>query len=271
MTGAEICVAPLFVPGHRSDRFAKADASAADAIILDLEDAVPREAKDEARQATSLAFTDKPVIVRVNAAGTPWHSSDLAALADRSWAAIMLPKAESLEDIAGAASVAPVIALIETAKGLAMARGIAQSGLVLRLAFGSLDYVADLGCDHDREALLLARSEMVLASRLGNLCAPLDGVTPDISDVRTAAADAHHAAALGFGGKLLIHPVQAQSVLDAFLPTSKDIAWAENVLATGDGVTSLGGMMIDEPVRRRARAIIVRHRRSGPAVEPDHP
>ncbi|OYX21995.1 MAG: CoA ester lyase [Rhodobacterales bacterium 32-66-9] len=251
-------VAPLFVPANRPERFAKAAASGADAIILDLEDAVAPVDKDAARAALSAGFTDLPVIVRINAAGTAWHAADLAAAAQSPFAAIMLPKAASLDDIMRVAAIRPVVALIETAAGIAEARTIARSGHVARLAFGSVDYAADLGCDHVPEALAAARAEIVLASRLGELPAPLDGVTTDLSDPAIAESDARGARALGFGGKLAIHPRQIEPIKSGFQPRPSEIEWARQVLDSGDGAVRIGQSMIDEPVRARARALLAR-------------
>ncbi len=170
----------------------------------------------------------------------------------------MLPKAERIADIARLHRLAPVIAMVESAVGLAEARSIAQSGFAVRLAFGSVDYAADIGCDHTREMLYAARSELVLASRLGQLPAPLDGVTTDLTSPEIAREDARAACSQGFGGKLLVHPSQVGPVLDAFRPSLEEIDWARRIIASGDGAVAVDGMMVDEPVRIRARAILAR-------------
>jgi citrate lyase subunit beta/citryl-CoA lyase len=253
-------IAPLFVPGNRPERFAKAAASGADAIIIDLEDAVPANAKAEARSALRADFTGLPVVVRINGAGTEWYADDLEAVSGLPFAGIVLPKAEmgpALGNLCSSIRM-PVIALVETARGLADARNIATLPGVARLAFGSIDFCADLACEHSREALLLARGEMVLASRLGGKPAPIDGVTTAIDDVEAVTGDARHARALGFGGKLCIHPGQISPVMTAFLPDDSEVAWARKVLASGDGAVAVDGAMVDEPVRIRARAILKR-------------
>lgn len=251
-------VAPLFVPAHRPERFAKAAASGADAIILDLEDAVPVDAKDVARDALRTDFTTLPIIARINAAGTPWHAADLAAVRALPIAAIMVPKAEAGDGLAAIATEMPVIALIESARGLASARTVAALPGIARLAFGSVDFCAELGCAHIRDALLAARSELVLAARLGATIAPVDGVTTAIDDMAQVADDARYARTLGFGGKLCIHPKQIHAVKEGFLPDAAEIAWAKKVLASGDGATAVDGAMVDEPVRKRARSILAR-------------
>lgn len=261
MTVLDIVV-PLFVPGHRPDRFGKAAAAAPDAVILDLEDAVPVDAKDTGRANLGTGFTQLPVLVRVNAPGTPWHEADIAAVARLKPAAVILPKAESPALLHGVAAMlgpdVPVIALVETAVGLANARALAAHPAVRRIAFGSVDFSADIGCAHMREGLLAARSELVLASRLGGLAAPLDGVTTIIEDPSAASDDARYARALGFGGKLAIHPGQITPIRDGFLPDAAEIEWARRVLASGDGVANVDGAMVDEPVRIRARSILAR-------------
>lgn len=250
---------PLFVPANRSERFAKAAASGADAIILDLEDAVAADAKDAARAALSRDFTALPVIVRINAAGTPAHEADLAAVMALGPAAIMLPKAESAagcQAVARITGALPLIALIETARGLAHARDIAALPQVRRLAFGSVDFCADLGCAPLRELLLPVRLELVLASRLAGIAAPIDGVTVELDDPAISHDDAAHARALGMTGKLCIHPRQIAPVRRAFAPSNAEIDWARRVLASGDGAVLVDGAMVDEPVRLRARGIL---------------
>ncbi len=209
------------------------------------------------------AFTSLPVIVRVNAAGTPWHEADLAAASAHRFHAIMLPKAEANEGLERACAKARqagihIIALIESARGLADARRIAATEGVARLAFGSIDYCADLGCEHTREALLSARSELVLASRLAGLVAPIDGVTTAIDDAALVTEDARHARSLGFLGKLCIHPKQVAPAREGFMPTLAEIDWAKRILASGDGAVAVDGAMVDEPVRLRARSILAR-------------
>lgn len=261
MTGLSQITVPLFVPGNRPERFEKAAASGADAIIIDLEDAVPADAKDIARKSLSTRFPDVPVLIRINGEGTPWHAEDIAAVsAVPAVAGIVVPKAElagGLATLAGESRI-PVLALIETARGLSQARDIAALVGIERLVFGSVDFCADLGCAHTREALLAARSELVLASRLAQLAAPVDGVTTSIDDTELAASDARHALELGFGAKLAIHPRQIQAIWSGLRPQQSEIDWANKVLASGAGATAVEGAMVDEPVRIRARAILAR-------------
>lgn len=263
-------VAPLFVPANRPERFAKAAASGADAVILDLEDAVRPDDKAAARAAASPGFTRLPVMLRVNGAGTPWHVQDVSTALEGGFAAIVVPKAEfnlSLQGICDAAlrRGIGVVALIETARGLAYAERIAAIGGVMQLAFGSVDFAADLGCAHTRAALAHARSQIVLASRLAEKAAPLDGVTLDIGDEARIADEARHARELGFGGKLCIHPRQIGPILGSWQPDAAEVEWALRIVST-EGAVAIDGMMVDEPVRSRARAILSRHRAYQPPL-----
>lgn len=170
----------------------------------------------------------------------------------------MLPKSENVaqvRDFVSAFNGKPVIALIETAKGLANVRKIAALPGIVRIAFGSVDFCADMGCAHLRDVLLPARMELVLASRLAGISAPIDGVTVQLDDPAIVLADAFHAHDLGMTGKLCIHPNQVRPAKDAFAPTPAEIEWARLVLDSGDGAVSVDGVMVDEPVRLRARAI----------------
>lgn len=244
--------APLFVPATRPVRFAKAAASGTDAVIVDLEDAVAPVDKDRVRGSLR-TMPPGPVILRINAIGTAWHEADLAALDGLNLLCVMMPKAE---DPAALAKLNfPLLPLIETARGLAHAREIAALPNVTQLAFGSIDFCADLGMAHLREVLLPVRLELVLASRLAGIAPPLDGVTTRL-DPGLAADDATHARNLGMGGKLCIHPSQVEEVRTAFLPTEKEREWAQKVLASGGGAVAVDGEMVDEPVRRRARNIL---------------
>ena len=247
------------MPASRPERFEKAAAAGADAVILDLEDAVGVDDKDAARSALRADFTKQPVIVRINALGTRFHDADLAAVVKLRPDAVMLPKAETGATVASVAkSLAgiPLIALVETARGLSQARHLAATPGVARLAFGSVDYCSDMGCAHLRQVLLPARMELVLASRLAGLPPPIDGVTVNVADPALCHDDARHAYELGMTGKLCIHPRQVEAVKRGFAPSQTEIAWARRVLSSGDGAAAVDGEMVDEPVRARARAML---------------
>ncbi|WP_374384180.1 CoA ester lyase [Dongia sp.] len=256
-------IVPLFVPGDRPERYAKAVQSGADAIIVDLEDAVSPDNKALAR--VSLArheIRGVPVIVRINACESPCFEDDLAALQNVHFTAIMLPKTNSAADIRavheGLGRIVPVVPLIETAVGLAALSEIMGASGVGVVAFGALDYAMDLGCSPSWEPMLAARSEIVFRSRLAGLAAPIDGVTTVLDDADQVQADTERAIALGFGGKLMIHPRQIAPALRAFLPNDETLLWARQVidLSGSGGAMQLNGAMIDRPVLERARRII---------------
>lgn len=256
----------LFVPGNRADRVDKALAAGADRVIVDLEDAVAPGDKIAARHALAawLASTTARIAVRVNAADTAWFADDLALLDAPSVAVVVLPKAEDPAVVARVAARRPglaVVPLIESAAGFAHVRAIAAAAGVERLAFGHLDFQVDLGMrDADESDFLPHRCEIVLASRLANIAAPLDGVTVAIDDAARLAADVARARRLGFGGKLCIHPKQVAAVREGFAPSAAEVAWAQRVLeadvrASGAAV-AVDGKMVDKPVILRARAIL---------------
>jgi len=262
----------LFVPGHRPERWAKALASGAHRVIVDLEDAVAPAHKPTARAAVAAWLADAPpspspkvpVFVRINAVGTPWHADDLALLDAPALGGLMLPKAEDpalLAALAARRLNLPLVPLVESAAGLAAARALAAAPGVERLAFGHIDLQADLGLRNATEDDLLPwRCELVLASRLAGIAPPLDGVTVAFDDPARLAADVARARRLGFGGKLCIHPAQLVAVHDGFQPSANEVAWAQRVLAvaasSGGAAVALDGGMVDRPVILRAEAVL---------------
>lgn len=253
----------LFVPGNRPERFDKACATAAHAVIVDLEDAVPAAEKSTARVATVAWLSAKrPVIVRINAADTEWFADDLALCALPGVAGIILPKAEQPEQIArvAAAGASTILPLIESARGFHAVDMLARCPQVLRLVFGTVDFRLDLGIDGERDELLYFRSRLVLISKLAGLQAPVDGVTLAIGDVAQIDDDTRYGRRLGFGAKLCIHPQQVAAVNAAFLPSAEELAWARRVVdaadAAGGAAVALDGKMIDRPVILQARQTI---------------
>ncbi len=256
---------PLFLPATRLDRLAKAQAAGADAILLDLEDAVAEEDKANARAALRDLPARRsgavPVLVRLNAADSAFYAEDVAVLGGLAIDGLILPKAEDAETCAvlAAQTGLPVIGLIETALGLRRAESVARA--CTRLAFGSIDYAADLGIAHTREALLHARAELVLASRLANRPAPWDGVTQGINDEAAILSDCQYSVEMGFGGKLIIHPAQIAPARRGFAPSEAELDCARRVVAacseTGAAI-KLDGQMIDAPVVKRAQQILAR-------------
>lgn len=264
----------LFVPADRPERFAKAAASSADLVMLDLEDAVAPDAKTSARDHAVTWLAEHAGGVRINAAGTPWHADDVAAVAAHP-CVVMVAKAESPEALADlAARLAPgsaVLALVETAAGVAQAVAVAAAPGVGRLAFGSYDLAAELGVSpDDREAMAWSRGALVVASAAAGLPAPFDGVTGDIRDDDRLRDDVHAAARVGLSAKLCIHPRQVPVVHEVLAPSAAEVAWAEKVMAAAadGGVSVVDGRMVDKPVVERARRLLTTVRTAPPGEEP---
>ena len=263
----------LFVPATSPERFAKAAASGADRVIIDLEDAVDCAAKQDARRQLAAAPLPEglPLYVRINALGTQWHDEDLALVATLPVAGLMLPKAEDAASLDRAAALLradqAIVPIIETACGLWQVLELARAGKVERLVFGALDFQIDTGiqCAEDGEAeLAYARSRIVVASRVAGIAAAIDTVTTVIDDQERIARDAQRSRRFGFAGKLAIHPKQVAAIHRAYLPSAEEIAWARGLLAqarehspaAARGAFSYRGAMVDKPVLDRARAIL---------------
>jgi citrate lyase subunit beta/citryl-CoA lyase len=273
----------LFVPASRPDRYQRALASGAEAVIIDLEDAVAPADKAAARESLRQWLQARPaeapgVVVRINAHGTAWHGEDFALCALPAVASVMLPKLERTEVANAIAALRPnlrVIALIESALGLAHARALAALPVVERLAFGNLDCALDLGLrGHDEDDLAPHRAELVLASRLAGLPAPVDGVTPAIDDDARLRADVQRARRLGFGAKLCIHPRQIAAVHQGLAPSEVELAWARRIVqAAGSAegaAVAVDGTMVDMPVLLRARALLDEAAAAGPPPNAPH-
>lgn len=258
----------LFVPGTRPERFAKAAASGADLVVVDLEDAVPVAEKATARrEAAAWLAADGVGAVRVNPAGSPHHDEDVAALAGLpGLRAVLVPMADSADALVAVhGRLGPDVALVaqvETARGLLRALELAAAPGVVRLAFGHLDFAFDIDAAPEPEALVHARSSLVVASRAAGASGPVDSVTTDLDDDGATARDAARARVLGFTGKLCIHPRQVAAVNEAMSPTAQEVAWAERVLAAGDGAGAVrvDGQMVDPPVVCRAERVMARAR-----------
>jgi citrate lyase subunit beta/citryl-CoA lyase len=254
----------LFVPGDRPERFDKACAAGAGMVIVDLEDAVAPPDKQAARDAVAdWLRADRPVALRINASDTAWFDDDLALCGHAAVAAVVLPKAERVEPLQRVRSAAPhavLLPLIETARGIANAQALAAADGVQRLLFGSIDFQLDLGISGDGEELLFFRSQLVLASRLAQIEAPVDGVSTALDDAAQLRADTLRARRLGFGAKLCIHPKQVPVVNAAFAPTAQEIEWAKRVLEAAEqsqgAAVALDGRMVDKPVILRAQSLL---------------
>lgn len=262
----------LFVPGNRPERFAKALASGADCIILDLEDAVAPADKPAARAAiatwvaATLAATPEQlsrVWVRINDVASEAYLQDVRLLQSLPLSQVMLPKCESANHVAqvcnGLTHVASVLPLIETARGMVALNDIAKTPNVHRLAFGALDYMVDLDIPADSPALGFAAAQIAIASRAAGLPAPVAGVTPAL-DAAQVSGDTMAARSLGFGAKMCIHPTQVAAVRQAFAPSAIELDWATRILqiwrASSGGALQLDGKMIDRPVVLKAERIL---------------
>jgi citrate lyase subunit beta/citryl-CoA lyase len=251
----------LFVPGDRPERFDKAAAVGADVVIVDLEDAVKPDAKAAAREAVGSALrAGARVAVRISAAGTPDFDADLELLLSAPLpVAVIAAKAEDPEQLARIAELgSPVIALIESARGVAGVADISGVSGVTRLAFGAIDFTLDVGATMDPALLGHVRSQLVIHSRAAGIASPLDSPTLDFTDLRVVRDDTRAARALGMGGKLCIHPAQVAVAAEAFAPTAEELDSARRIVAasTHDGAVATEGSLVDRPVLEKARRLL---------------
>ena len=257
----------LFVPGSRADLAAKAPRSQPDVVVLDLEDAVPAAGKAAARATVREAAAELagvvPVCVRVNPPGTEWFDDDVAGLPD-DLLAVVVPKLETLaqvELLTSALSGRPVVAGLETVLGVLDARELLAAPVVSACYFGAEDYVADLGGVRTpgNDEVAHARAHVAMAARVAGVPA-LDMVTIDFGDHERFATEAGQARALGYAGKLCIHPGQVGAANDAFLPSPEEAERARRLLAAfdaaGGATIAFEGQMVDEVVAVRARAVV---------------
>lgn len=265
----------LFAPAVRPDLLRKMPRTGADAIVIDLEDATPPDAKDTGRGEMRSAVADLagqlPILVRVNDDTTPWHDDDLDSLPTEGLAGIVVPK---IETIAGLDSLAarlndrgldmPVIGGVETALGVADARPLLAHDVVSAAYFGAEDFIADLGGVRtaSNDEVAYARAQVALAGRLADVTV-IDQIVADFTDDDRCRRECLQARAMGYGGKLCIHPSQVAIANEAFLPSSEEIDRARRLLeayddAKAQGVASVAfeGQMVDEPVARQARRVL---------------
>jgi citrate lyase beta subunit len=273
----------LVVPAAPAAKLAKGATLGADEVVLDLEDAVLPALKDEARagvaQALAGGWAAESVAVRVNAIGTPWCHADLLALAasGRETVTAVLPKVEHADDLAfadrllaGAEAAAGrttrvrLIALIETAPGLAAAVEIARASERLdALVLGYADLAASLGRPGGGN-WRFAQESVLVAARAAGLQA-IDGPHLGTRDDDAFRAAALHARALGYDGKWAIHPAQIEPLRQTFTPSDEEVAGAREVLAAleraaadGAGAVAADGQMLDEALALSARRVLAR-------------
>ena len=277
----------LFVPGNRPDRVDKAVNSGADAVIIDLEDAVAFAEKEETRlkvREKVFEHPDRKILVRVNALNTPFFHGDLEEVIVGDLAGIIVPKVERVEDIheihkrllnverekgltPGSVSIVP---LIESAMAVQnifqIVSGETDPPRICTVALGAADYTLDLGIEMTRqgEELTYPRSRIAIACRAAGVDPPLD--TPfmiDLKDLEALKVDAKRAKQLGFQGKLCIHPNQIEPCHAVFSPTKEEVSYAERVVQAfeeaetkGIAAIQLDGKFIDYPVMERSRRIL---------------
>ena len=272
----------LFLPGNTPNIIVNGDALGADAVILDLEDAVSPSEKDAARilvrnAVRTLGFSGVELIVRINSIDTPYWKDDLDEIVPLRPSLIMPTKVSCAEDVAavdsyiaeveqrcGVSEPVRLIPLIETAAGLENAYRIASASRVAAVFLGAEDLTADLRCPRTKEGreIFYARSRMVSAARAAGVDV-YDTPFTDVNDDEGALEDARFARSMGFSGKAAISPRHVRFINEAFSPTPAEVEYAYEVLEAirqakeqGRGAVSLRGKMIDAPIVARARQTI---------------
>ncbi len=265
----------LFAPAVRPDLIRKMPAVGADAVVIDCEDATPVSAKDSARSDAAALATEiggeVPTLIRVNDVDTPWFSDDIASLPD-TIAGIVLPKVETVAGLEFAAESLttagrpdlPVIAGVETALGVADARELLRHPMVSGAYFGAEDFVADMGGSRtaDNHEVHHARSVVALAGRLAEVPV-IDQIVADFHDDRRCQVECEQARALGYSGKLCIHPAQVAIANMAFTPSPEELDHARRLVSAYQEASARGlaaidfeGHMVDEPVANQARNLL---------------
>jgi citrate lyase subunit beta / citryl-CoA lyase len=274
----------LYVPGSDPRRIEKALASEADAVILDLEDAVAPNRKEEARTTVAEVLRsehEKPVFVRINAPDSVLAEEDVEAVAGPRLAGLRLPKTESAESVRRVAQwldklgcEASLQCLIESALGLEFAFDIAGAHeKVVGMSLGEADLAADLGVRGDA-GLLYARSRLVAATRAAGLPGPVQSVYTNVRDAEGLRRSTMEGKNMGFVGRSAIHPAQIEVINEVFTPTEEEVAEAKDLLArleestgTGTGAFALeDGRFVDEAVVGSARLTLALARRDREGV-----
>ena len=254
-----LCRSALYLPASNARAIEKARALACDAVILDLEDAVAPERKEEARQQATEAlrarsFGARLAVLRVNAPGTRWGAEDMAAARDLPLDAVLIPKIKAPEDVCAcrdALGPIPLWVMIETPRALSALQPIADAvGRGGALVMGTNDLALAMRCDGRAPLLPVLMLAIAAARASGRLV--LDGVYNDFSDPGGFAAEAAQAVAMGFDGKTLIHPSQIAPCHAAFTPDDAAVRWAQAVVtafaapeARNAGAIQIEGKMVE--------------------------
>lgn len=273
--------AMLYVPADQARMVAKAQLLTADAVILDLEDAVAPDQKGAAREACLSAAENWPadgpgLWVRVNPSGTAEGEADIRCLVEAGLHSLVLPKidaaaaeafAATLQGLDRADEEVRVIGLVESARGLVDAPTLAEwLPRLVGLQFGAEDFTTDMGIERtaDGDEISYARSALAIAAAAQHLSA-IDTPITEYRDLDVVRRDARTARRVGFTGKACIHPAQIDTVVTEFSPSAGEIAYAHRVVEAfaesrrrGHGATSVDGRMIDAPVAARASALLAR-------------
>lgn len=270
----------LFVPGDSARKITKALGSEADAVIIDLEDAVARDQKPAARSTVRETIRElrragtlqKPFYLRCNSAATPFFADDMALAKEVAPHGIVLAKCESSADVQAvvdALSEIEVLPLIESVAGVHwLMSSDSLPPQVKRVSFGAVDYALDLGAQWSAtgEERRFAMGQLVFFSRALRLEPPVDAVFPVLNDAKAYEADTKLGKQMGFYGKMVIHPAQLETVQTAYRFTEEERQWAlrvaEQYEARNTGAFELDGELIDLPVYLKARKIIA----AGPSV-----
>lgn len=287
------CRSLLYTPADRPDRYTKAwRDGVADIVCADLEDGVAPARRSEARAAVVKALRDTPRsrtlrAVRINPPGSADARLDLKAVVAAAPDLIVVPKVESARDLRAVAAAVkksapakrgakgakpaeaagiPLVAILETARGVIDAAAILRGGDAVAVCFGAEDLAADIGARRtaDSREVLLARQWVVLCAAAAGIPA-LDMITADFHDLARARREAAEARGLGFAGKMCIHPDQIAVVHEAFRPTAEEVAWARKVTDAAQrasvgagGVVTVDGRMVDVPIIRQAERVLAR-------------
>jgi citrate lyase subunit beta/citryl-CoA lyase len=259
----------LFVPGTHPQRFEKALNSGADNVIIDLEDAVSVEEKGNALENTLAALRaglSRPVFVRVNTIDSPWFGGNVKELVELalsgtgSLKGIILPKVEDASPLESLRAVFPenvqIVGLIETAVGLHHAVKIAAAKGLTRLAVGAVDLSEDLGAENGSAIIDFAYAQVVIASRLSKIRAPLASPPMALRSPNVIETNARRLRGMGLGGSLCIHPDQVAPIHSGFAPTQHEVEWATRVMDSIGGAVQVNGEMVDRPVREKAARIL---------------
>ncbi len=253
----------LFVPGSRPERFAKALASGADLVVIDLEDAVGPADKDGARVAAMAALGDPRLGIRINGLRTAQGLADLLALSTAKLPYLMIPMVEAVADIEIAHAIlgpgVGIIPLVETIRGLNVASGIAASPGIAGVMLGGADFTGQLGVAMSWDALFTARSAIVMACAAAHVPS-IDAPWLDLDNLDALAIDVARVKAMGFSAKSVVHPKHVPVVHQVMRPTQAEIAEAHDAeaayAAAGQAAVRFNGKMLEAPVMMRYRRIL---------------